>query len=103
MTSLQFLFVQIKLQIVIDSDARASQGTLQQEAVGTIDVVVITDLAETESSSKFAVVARFPGNTGLEGHSISAFRIQQTKVTAKVDKQEELVADGAARVTDVGL
>lgn len=103
MTSLHILLVQIKLQIVIDSDAGASQGALQQEAVGAIDVVVITDLAETEGGSEFAIFARFPSNTGLNGHSVSTIGIEQSDVTAEVGKQEELVADGAARVADVRL
>ena len=103
MTSLHILLIQIKLQIVIDSDARASQSALQQETVGAIDVVVVTDLAETEGGSEFAVFTGFPGNTGLDGHSVGALSVEQTEVTAEVGKQEELLADGAASVTDVGF
>ena len=55
MASLHILLVQIKLQIVIDSDAGASQGALQQEAVGAIDVVVITDLAMPGANSMEAL------------------------------------------------
>ena len=89
------------LEAVIDTDARASQSALQEEAVGTIDVMVVTDFGETESSREF--IGSSPSHTGLKGHSVSAFRVEQTEVTAKVGKQEELLSDGAARVTEVRL
>ena len=76
---------------------------MQQEAVSAIDEVVITNLAETEGGRKFAIVAGLPSDTGLEGYCIVSFLVKQSEITAKVGKQEELMADGAARVTDVGL
>ena len=74
---------------------------MQQEAVGAVDVVVITDLAETEGSRE--LIGGSPSNTGLNGHSVSALGVEQGDVTAEVGKQEELVADGAASVTEVRL
>ena len=90
----------MKLEVIIQSNLRSGKVTVQQETVGAIEVVVVTDFAETESSSP--MVGSHPGNTRLDCHSIVASVVKQTKITAKVEKQREL-ANSGGNVTNVRL
>ena len=90
-----------ELEIVINSDLRGSQVSIQQETVGAIEVVVVTDFAEAESGSE--LLGCLPCDTGLERHGIVASVIEQAEVTAEVHEQGELLSDGATHITDVGL
>lgn len=90
----------MKLEVIIQSNLRSGKVTVQQETVGAIEVVVVTDFAETESSSP--MVGSHPGDTRLDCHSIVASVVKQTKITAKVEKQREL-ANSGGNVTNVRL
>ena len=89
------------LEAVVESDFRGDGLAVQEEAVvDTIETVVIASEAKAESSSE--LLGSSPSDARTETHSIAAL-VDQTEVTGQVHEQGELVADGAANVTDIRL
>ena len=91
----------MSLEIVVQSDLRSSQVAIQQESIGAIEVMVVTDFSEAESGSE--LFGGLPCDTRLECHGIVTGIVKQTEVAAEVHEQRELLTDGATHVTDIGL
>ena len=90
-----------KSEIVIESDFRSDQSAFHIETVVAIEVMVVTDSTKTEGGGE--LLSSLPSDTGTEHHCKSLWSVEQCEVTSQIDKQRELLADGATHVTDVGF
>ena len=87
------------LEVVVESDFRSNSLAIQEETVvGAIETVVIAGEAKAESGSE--LLGSSPSDARTETHSITR-GVNQAKVASQVHEQGELMADGAANVTDV--
>jgi len=62
--------------------------------------MIITGKAKTEGCSE--LFSSCPSNTGIEAHCPTG-SVNQTEITSQIHEERELLADGAAHVTDIGF